>query len=420
MKKLALKRFSNHLFLKRLGHDLLTQFLACFPGLDPPQVSHTSHSSHEPSQPHSVLDYYSALAAFFLRPERLPPAFIEELLAIEEMSTPDGLARLQRSAEWPRLQTQLRPDSTAEDIAMQIWLLAPEMLAREHNVLRFRRLTSFEHAAHPLKMQNAECRMQNSSSWSFGIRDSSFPSPDHLTIFNLTAALDRWFAFHARGAESTQVDVYPMDGELWFIIRHGDLFKRVAKVDRQRTDTVHFRPQRDDVVVLSPRFHELRVNARTKAERDLYIREFGLHVCGDANYFSERRPYTLDPLRALGRDALDPDGLEGICNIRLCKLAVRLENPLNETITREADDLFSCAPVAPFQSGPIPLQGVLQRALFEIQFTGSLKSHPVEIRVPNTLKLSRRCDTEAVQNWLCTRGFRRQGDSVQYSAYSET
>jgi hypothetical protein len=164
--------------------------------------------------------------------------------------------------------------------------------------------------------------------------------------------------------------------------------------------------------------NELRVNARTKAERDLYIGEFGRYLCGDPDYFSERRPYTLDPLRAFGRDALDPDGLEGIRNIRLCKLAIRLENANNEIITREADDLFSCVPAAPFQRGPIPAQGALERALFEIQFTGSLKAYPVEIRVPNVLKLGRRCDPAAVQNWLCLRGFRRPCDSVQYSVYS--
>ena len=403
MKKAGLKRFSNHIFLKRLGRELLGRFLGCFPEM--------GVLAARPE-----LDFYSELAAIFLRPERLPLGMMDELLAIEEMSTADGLARLQRAAEWPRLQPQLRMDSTAEDIAMQIWLLAPEALAREHNVLRFGRLTSFEHAAHPFKVRSAERGMR--SELQPGTTQFASPS-DSLAILNLTAALDRWFAFHARGAETTRVEVYPLDGEQWFLIRHGDLCKRVAKVERQRTDTVHFRPERDDVVVLSPRLNELRVNARTKAERDLYIREFGRHLRGDENYFSERRPYTLDPLRQLGRDALDADGLEGIAHIRLRKLAVRFENALNESIVREADDLFSCAVTSRFQGGPIPAQGVLERALFEIQFAGSIKSHPVEIRVPNTLKLSRRCDPEAVQNWLCARGFRRGCERGKERVYND-
>ena len=132
--KAGLKRFSNHIFLKRLGRDLLTHFLSRFPELEA-HSSHWSHVSPESNASHSTLaapsscasglDFYSSLAAFFLRPERLPAGMMEELLAIEEMSTPDGLTRLERAAEWPDLERQLRPDSTAEDIAMQVWLLAP-------------------------------------------------------------------------------------------------------------------------------------------------------------------------------------------------------------------------------------------------------------------------------------------------------
>jgi hypothetical protein len=159
MKSLALKRFTNHIFLKRLGRDLLDQFFERFP--ERPDLTHLTQLSDlavkAPAQSGDS-DYYSALAAFFMRTERLPPALIEDLLAIEEMSTRDGLARLDRSREWPRLQPLLRPDSTAEDIAMQIWLIAPEVLAREHNTLRFRRLTSFEHAAHPMP-RNADSNL---------------------------------------------------------------------------------------------------------------------------------------------------------------------------------------------------------------------------------------------------------------------
>jgi hypothetical protein len=339
-----------------------------------------------------------------MRSDCLPPGLVEQLLAIEEMSTPDALARLERAPEWGRIQARLRPDSTAEDIAMQAWLVEPRVLARVCNALQLRRLTTFEHAAH----KSVERSSPNGP---------ELPPPDHLAIVNLTQALDAWFARHQRGAETACVEVYQMDGEDWFLIRHGDLFKRVAKVDRRQTDIILFRPRRDDVAVYSHRLGELRVNARTKAERELYIEQFGLHLHGRADYFSERHPYTLDPLREAGRDALDPDGLEGIRDIRLCRLAIRLGNAHNEVITREADDLFRCPPVSPLQRGPIPDQGTLERALFEIQFAGMLKPQPVELRVPNVLKLGRRCDPLAVQNWLCQRGFRRGCDSIQFPAY---
>ena len=30
-------------------------------------------------------------------------------------------------------------------------------------------------------------------------------------------------------------EVYPLDGEFWFLIRHGDLFSRAPKVEQQQT-----------------------------------------------------------------------------------------------------------------------------------------------------------------------------------------
>src|SRR5256885_1388021 len=136
MRKLALKRFTNHIFLKRLGRDLLDQFFERFPDLN--DAVHAALPAMSKPDEHGRtaafgLDYYSALAAVFMRPDRLPPSLIEDLLAIEEMSTANGLARLQRAPEWPQLQAEFRADSTAEDIAMQIWLAYPEILAREHN-----------------------------------------------------------------------------------------------------------------------------------------------------------------------------------------------------------------------------------------------------------------------------------------------
>jgi hypothetical protein len=391
MKTLKLKRFNQPQFLRRLGRDLLTKFFDRFTGptlpLPPPELPDA--------------DYYYALAGLLLRPEHLPPGLCEDLSAIEEMATREGFSRFERAPEWPRLQAGLRPNSTAEDIALQVWLSAPDILAREHNLLRLRRLTAFEHAAHEEKQSSAPG-----------------DPPDKLTLLNLTLALDAWFARNQRGVESTRIEVYPVDGDYWFLIRHGDLFNRVAKVDRQQTEILHFRPERDDVVIYSPRLGELRVNARTKGERDLYIEQFGLHLHGHADYFSGRRPYTLEPLRTAGRDALDVEGLEGIRSIRLCKVSIRVNNRHNEVLTREADDLFRCPPISPLQRGPFPDQGLLERALFEIQFAGSAKPQPVEIRVPNVLKLGRRCDAGAVQNWLSRRGFRRRADSIQFPVYS--
>ena len=99
-----------------------------------------------------------------------------------------------------------------------------------------------------------------------------------------------------------------LTGEWWFVIRHGDTFLRTAKVEKQKITFLHFRPAKDDVVVFSPGYEELRIHAATKGERELYREEFGVRLRGDGKYFSERKSFTLEPLRVDGAGALKWDG----------------------------------------------------------------------------------------------------------------
>src|SRR5262249_4094706 len=205
----------------------------------------------------------------------------------------------------------LKPESTREDIALQLWLADREFIINVHNRLRLTRLTVFEYAAH----ENG--RTDAARSASGATTDST---PDKAAIGMLTIALDEWFAVNHRGSETTRIEVYPLRGEYWFLIRHGDVFIRAPKVRQQTTEILHYRPERDDVVVYSPALDEIRVNARTQGERELYIQQFGLHLRGSLDYFSHRAPYTLEPLRTQGAGALDADGLQGIANLTLREL----------------------------------------------------------------------------------------------------
>jgi hypothetical protein len=273
---------------------------------------------------------------------------------------------------------------------LQVWLLAPAVLARVHNVLRLKRLTAFEHAGTRVAREARPV----------------FAPDDKAVIGALTLSLDAWFAANQRGSETTRVEIYPIGGEFWFLIRHGDIFARAAKVQQQATEILHFRPERDDVVVYSPLLDEIRVNARTKGERDLYIREFGLHLRGSAAYFSERGTYTLEPLRTHGADALDAREVAGVQKIRLKELEVFYEHGKQEVITRATQGLFEFAAEAPRRAVAVPSEGRLARAIFEIQFAGSSRPHPVEIRLPNILKISRCCEPAPVHEWLMRSGFR--------------
>jgi hypothetical protein len=113
--------------------------------------------------------------------------------------------------------------------------------------------------------------------------------------------LDEWFQKHNRGYENTQIQVYPMNDEFWFLVRHGDTFARAAKLEERKMEVIHFRPAKDDVVVYSPKRDELRIHAGTKGERELYRTAFGLRLMGDDNYFSRRKAFTTKDENHSGR-----------------------------------------------------------------------------------------------------------------------
>ena len=414
MTTLRLKCLTKPGVLKRIGRPLLTRFFESFAAelnssglaLPPPELSDA--------------DYFGALARLLMRPESLPDPLNEALVAVDDLSTPQGFESLEKSAGWPARQSLLKPESTREDIALQLWLADRDFIIKVHNQLRLTRLTVFEYASHPeargATRTGQDARPTDSdSSRSLPIRlgeGLGVRAVDKSAILDLTFALDQWFATNHRGAETTRIEVYPLRGEHWFLIRHGDVFIRAPKVHQQTTEILHYRPERDDVVVYSPALDEIRVNARTQGERELYIQQFGLHLRGSLDYFSHRAPYTLEPLREQGASALDPDGLDGISDITLRELEILLNNNQRETITRQAEDIFKCAPFDPRQTSPITDDVHLARAIFDIQFAGARKAHPVEIRLPNILKVSRRCDPHAVQDWLMKRGFRKSAPQL--------
>jgi hypothetical protein len=391
MTTLKLKCLNKPGVLKRIGRPLLTRFFEQFA----PQLNSNGLSLPPPEI--ADADFFNSLARLLLRPEDLPDSLNEALVAVDDLSTSQGFESLEKSPGWSTRQSLVKPESTREDMALQLWLVDREFIISVHNQLRLTRLTVFEYAG--------------STGRAATVSPSTLDTPpstlDKSAIGILTFALDQWFATNHRGSETTRIEVYPLRGEYWFLIRHGDVFIRAPKVRQQTTEILHYRPERDDVVVYSPNLDEIRVNARTQGERELYIRQFGLHLRGSLDYFSHRAPYTLEPLRTCGAGALDPNGLDGISNITLRELQILLNNNQRETITRQAEDIFRCAPLDPRQAGPIPDNVHLARAIFDIQFAGARKAHPVEIRPPNILKVSRRSDPHAVQEWLLKRGFRK-------------
>ncbi|MBI1178726.1 hypothetical protein GC207_14935 [bacterium] len=378
------KRFTKLTFLKQIGRPLLDRFLNRF------AKELAARNVALPSGDSDDDDYYRALARLALTPDGLPDSLIEAMFEIEELATPEGQEQLEAAARRAQLALVFDEESTHADIALQVWLADPRIVARSHNEARLHRLSSFEYFGSKTPVD----------------RSDPFTIPDAELMRRLTADLDRWFAGHQRGHETTHVVAYPMEGEVWFVIRHGDTFSRMPMLKGREVKVLHFRPTKDDVVVYVPDRDEIRIHARTKGERELYRVTFGRRLFGEDQHFSERKAYTLEPLRSDGTDALDCTGMPGIKRIVLRQYEMAWDTNHREFVVRKATDIFAAAAQRKPDREPIPPTGQLVKAVLDVYFANAKRSRSVEIRPPNVLKVRRHADSAPLQRWLSERGFR--------------
>jgi len=316
--------------LRRISRSHLEQFLGAFAA----GFQARGLALPDPAQPDAA--WFPAVADLLRAPEGLPDGLHEAVCVIDEMAHPEAHEQLE-AALFAKEGFRLAPESSPEDLAVQTWLAAPDLLTRLHNQQRMRRLASFECFHHP-----------------GGAPGSAAPvaAPDAAALARLTTALDAWFARHNRGRQTVRVELYPppaaadspspgQPADLWFLVQHGDTMTRRPAVDGPQREIIGFRPERDDVVVHSPAQAEIRISARTKAQRELYRQEFGRLLHGDPEYFSERETYTLEPLRTGGRDILSAHGLQGIFRITLHQLEVVDGADPDLVTTYQASDLFA-------------------------------------------------------------------------------
>lgn len=376
------KRFTKPGFLKEIGRELLGQFFDRF------KVGLADKKIELPGAGLKDDEYFKALSRVAMSPDGLPDDLFEAVYAIEEMATEEGQERLEMAVAQGELALVFGDKSSRGDMAMQAYLTAPEVLAQKNNELRLARLSSFEYYGTKKPVD----------------RSDAFSAPSKTALDLITADLNDWCKGNNRGEETAFIESYVIDGEFWFLVRHGDTYARLAKLEQGKLKMLHFRPAKDDVAVYSPERDEVRIHAGSKGERELYQRTFGMRLFGGDKYFSERKAFTLEPLRADGAAALEWDGAGDVERIVLREIEIAFGGGYNEVIIRKADDVFAAAEAS--QRKAIPDGGRLVRAAFDVYFNGAKKPRKVQIRPPNVLKLGRYCDASVVQRWLSEKGFR--------------
>ena len=368
---ISLRTFSNPRFLEQIGRGMLAQLLDQFA----PEFARQGAVL-----PASSLDddaYYSEVARLPQAPER----FVEALHGIETMATDRGRERLSQAIQASRLEVERRGEATHAEFATQVLLVQPELFAQQEEETRITGLTSFEYYGSVTPED----------------RSATFRPPAEATLQRMRADIDSWLAVHRDSEEQvTDMEVFPHDGEWVFFIRRGDACRRLPVVEGQRVMMRQFRPARDLVAAYSPQRDELRLHGRSMREKQLIREVFGWRLFGDLRRFESRRAFTLEPLRALGPDALEAPVGSGIERVELRGLEVHREEEVQRV--EKTDEHGAMVTV--------PDEGRLMRASFLIRFRGQRRARPVHLYAGNQLRMSRHCDATAVHRWLTERGFR--------------
>ena len=284
-----LRRFAQPAVLKAIAPKRLQEFLGPYRtyfngrGLPLPSPNASNGLDHE------------QLVEVLMTPDAdTPKDLVDALFFVNEMSTDENMDLLLEEAETKGLSLDGKPDPTAADVAVQVFLQDRQLLERKHAeqyLTRPRVFEYFQTQARPVP---------------------AFKQPSWVTLLGLEHDLDNWFEKKKRGRGS-RVFVYPKGDSIWFLVRHGDPFRREGSLDGDQMSSVFYRPEKHDVLVYESALGELRMNTCNKGEKEIYRVEFGRNVFGNKDFFPGTGKYTLEPLRRDGAVSIvctDVDGMD--------------------------------------------------------------------------------------------------------------
>ncbi|MFO0829668.1 MAG: hypothetical protein U0572_16125 [Phycisphaerales bacterium] len=332
----------------------------------------------------------AAVARVILAPHDDTPFDLADALThIHEMATPEGMARLIDAAVAAGMPIDPSEKRSPADLALQLWMEAPELLRRqhaEHIVTKRRSLVSFMPLPDAIRLRPADL-------------DGA--------IAQFESMVRAWYSGQGRGDDATVI-AFQGASEVRLVIRHGGPYQRKGCLQDDGPSTIHFRPMEFAYAVLRWRTCEVAINCALKSERDMIRRAVGQCIFGQAAFFTDDRKYTLEPLRG-GPASLRCVDIPGIRRVRLASLRLDKGGPQHRCDTIAADDVFRALED---DGEMIPPGSELEAATLVFEFTDSTKPRPVTVRAGNRATYTRDGDSELVELFLAARGFMREGSSV--------
>ncbi|MDD1748269.1 MAG: hypothetical protein LUO89_00165 [Methanothrix sp.] len=314
----------------------------------------------------------------------MPRDLMHSASLIHEMSSENAMSDLLDGIQHVGLGLDVGEDPDPVDVAVQVWLRAPQVLEELHQMHQFDRPRGFTHFVTDRQP------------------DPGFDGPTAQAKADLVAELADWF-FQAKRGRHAKVWMYRRPGEYWFLVRHGLASKRQEVVSATGADTLIFRPGEYDVLVYNRKRGELRVHGCNPREVEILRCLFGKHIFHDKEFFPGGARFTLAPLVDAGRNCLACSDIPGIEHIILTEAQVLVAGG-SEWLrsTHNAADLFTAVE---HERVVLPEADCIVRASFLVRFSDSKKRRTIKIMGSNKLSVVRDGDTALMEKWLDARGF---------------
>ena len=312
-----------------------------------------------------------------------PKGLVDALFLVHEMATREGMDALLEEAENNGISIDENSDPTAADVAVQVYLKNKGLLERKH---------AEQYLSHPRSFEYFQTKVEPIP---------KFKQPSEKALAALEKDLDHWYEKKKRG-KGSRVFVYPKKDGVWFLVRHGDPYKREGSLNGDQPSSVFYRPEKYDVLVYEPAIGEIRMHACGKGEKDLFRRQFGLHLFNDEDFFPGVRKYTLEPLRRNGEASIACTDVQGMEGVRLKEIHFFWGGAEKEVEVRKANDVFAAYTA---KERTLPQRARIIRASFQVKFSDSKVARTVIIRPSNIAQYARDSDAAMVEDWLTKRGF---------------
>jgi len=333
----------------------------------------------------TLLDVGAVTQALLARHDDTPFELVDALTHIDEMATEDGMARLESAVAKAALGLTGDPDRTPADLALEVWLLAPDLLRRqhaEHVILRRR-------SRHSYLPESGASRIR--------------PSDLTSAIATISERVSDWYRSKGRGDGAAVIPFEDAD-ELRLVIQHGGPYERRGRMLDGRPSTVHFRPLEFASATLNWSRCELSLNSQLKGGPDFLRRLIGECIFGQPGFFADESRYSLQPLRS-GPSSLRWSGISGIRSVRLGMLELAKGGVQGRFDIIRADDVFAALEEA---GESIPTGADLVSARFIFEFADSGKERSVTLHTGNRARYTRDGDSAIVEAFFVANGFMRE------------